>query len=153
MIGDGVGAALLPGGGIAVPREALADLLLLLRDANREGRLTPELRALVEVVVAAATRAAGRRSGAAWANPNRETAAQGTRGRAVVVGLPQTPEGSEPAVSHGMSTTEAAGVLGVSSERARQLAASGALPAVRLSGRWLLDPVALAAYRREDGKR
>jgi excisionase family DNA binding protein len=130
-----IGPVLLPaGGGVAVPAEHCAALLLLLRDAARAGRLTPELRALAEVCATAAAAHAGRRAGAAWATPSR------------VVAPAQMPSPSEETE---IGTTEAANVLGVSSERVRQLAAAGRLPARRVGGRWLVNRADLSTTIRE----
>jgi excisionase family DNA binding protein len=51
-----------------------------------------------------------------------------------------------------MSTAAAARRLGCSPRRARQLAAAGALPAHRLGGCWLFDPVDVDRYAAERRK-
>jgi len=127
----------LPGGhGLVVPAElaaelaaALDSLIGMLARPVPVGCRQPRVTAVILAVRAAARRAAteheaARHRAAAWGHPT-----------PVVVVPAQTPA----SWSQEITTSDAAGLSGLSQERWRQIAASGAVPARRVAGRWLLD--------------
>lgn len=111
--------------------DALPARLVGLQRQVEAGRMHPDR--LAEVTQAwAAIREAGRQ----WAE--QEAAADGSTAEQVT---------APPAGSGEIDTDRAAGLLGVTPNRVRQLARSGALPARKVARTWLVDRVAIDLRR------